>query len=328
MFALAGSLMARSLDRSTAGAVTGRVRRLLPALWVLGAVLLPAMLWTGWPHRPGWPSLLAWVVPLVQPPGNEWGASATEVLWYLVTYLWLVLLSPAALKLYRRWPLPTLLLPLVALAMLEILPPFLGDALDAVVTDVATFGACWIVGFAHRDGALRRITLPLLITLAGLSVAIGAGWALTHSGDGGSDLNDIPLAQGFYSLGFVLLLMRATPSMAWLSRARMLDRLVTLLNARAVTVYLWHNLAIVACFVVGDTFGAERLGDVGYLVVALALLLIVVLTVGWVEDIAARRPARLLPWAPPADRKSAHAPIAALPLQPPPVTDNPTASST
>ena len=34
------------------------------------------------------------------------------------------------------------------------------------------------------------------------------------------------------------------------SRSRVLDRLVTLLNARAVTVDLWHNIAIAVCFVV------------------------------------------------------------------------------
>ncbi|ALO97211.1 hypothetical protein KMT30_01160 [Streptomyces sp. IBSBF 2953] len=34
------------------------------------------------------------------------------VLWYLRTYLWLVLTSPLLLPLFRRWPTPTLLAPL------------------------------------------------------------------------------------------------------------------------------------------------------------------------------------------------------------------------
>lgn len=311
MFALGGSLMARSLDRSPSRAVTSRVRRLLPAMWVLGALAVPAMLLHGWPDHPRWSHLLLWVLPVVRPPSSQWAFPATEVLWYIVTYLWLVLLSPPARWLYRRRPLRTILLPLVALVVLEVAPPFARESVQSAMVDVATFGACWLVGFAHRDGTLRRIRLPLLIGVAGLLIGGGAGWALTHPSDGGLDLNNIPLAQGLYSLGFVLLVMRAAPSMAWLARVRVLDRLVSLLNARAVTVYLWHNVAIAFCFVVGDLIQVWRLGDaaasqVGYLAVAVVLLLVPLVLVGWVEDVAARRRPRLLPWAP--LRTARHAP--------------------
>jgi Acyltransferase family len=302
MFALAGSLMARSLDRAPTRAVTSRVRRLLPALWVLGALLVPAMLWHGWPDRPNWSHLLLWVVPVVEPPGSEWGIAVTQVLWYLVTYLWLVLLSPALRWLYRRRPVPTILLPLGALVLLETLPPVARDSVQSVLLDVATFGACWVVGFAHRDGALRRMPLPLLITLAGLCLTVGAGWALTHPSDDGPDLNSIPLAHGFYSVGFVLLVLRAAPTMQWLAVVRILDRLVALLNARAVTIYLWHNLAIAVCFVVGDRLQVWRLygfSQFGYLAVALLLLLVPLFLLGWVEDLAAQRRPRILPWGPP-----------------------------
>ena len=49
MFALAGSLTAASLDKRGAGQViTSRLRRLLPPLWLLAAVAVPAMLAAGW----------------------------------------------------------------------------------------------------------------------------------------------------------------------------------------------------------------------------------------------------------------------------------------
>ncbi|WP_213453461.1 acyltransferase family protein [Rhizomonospora bruguierae] len=307
MFALGGSLMAGSLDRSPEDAVTNRIRRLLPALWVLGLLLVPAMLWHGWRDHPTWQTLLLWVVPVVQPPGNEWAAPVTEVLWYVVAYLWLVVLSAPLRWLYRRAPLRTTLLPLGALALLGVLPPVAHESVQSTLVDLATFGACWIVGFAHRDGSLRRLSLPLLAVLAVACLGGGAGWAVTHPGDEGLDLNDIPLAQGLYSLGFVLLVMRAAPAMAWLARVRVLDRLVGLLNARAVTVYLWHNVAIAACFMVGDdAFQVWRLDNsaagAAYLAVALALLLVPVLALGWVEDVAARRRPRLWPWKPQAGR--------------------------
>ncbi|WUP52890.1 acyltransferase [Micromonospora globbae] len=295
MFALGGSLMARSLDRAPTRAVNGRLRRLLPALWVFGAVLVPLMVWHGWSDRPAWPGLLTWLLPIAQPAGNAWAQDVTGVLWYLVTYLWLVLLSPALLGLYRRWPLPTVLLPLAAVVVLQTTSPPLSGQVNSVVTDLATFGACWLVGFAHRDGALHRVPLAALLAAAALCLGVGVGWTLTHPA-GGFDLNDIPLAQAFYSLGFVLVLLRARPPLGWLARARPLDRLVTWLNGRALTIYLWHNAAIAVCFAVGDRVDAWWLGRAGYLGVALVLLFVVVLLVGWVEDVSARRRPRLLGW--------------------------------
>src|SRR3954470_7927361 len=48
MFALAGSLMARSLNRPALGVIRGRLRRLLPPLWAFGAVVLVMMFASGW----------------------------------------------------------------------------------------------------------------------------------------------------------------------------------------------------------------------------------------------------------------------------------------
>src|SRR3982751_1809986 len=126
MFALGGSLMVKSLDRSAPRAVRNRVRRLLPALWVMALILVPLMIQRGWPDRPSWPHLLLWLLALPEPPASEFGYPAAGVLWYLVTYLWLVLLSPLLLRLYRQWNLPTVLLPLFGLMLLSAYPDTFG----------------------------------------------------------------------------------------------------------------------------------------------------------------------------------------------------------
>jgi len=302
MFALGGSLMAASMKRSATAAVRGRVRRLLPALWVMGAIVVPAMFWHGWTPddaygRPLY-QLVFWAVPVAEPPGSEWADSTTVVLWYLVTYLWLVLISPLAWRAYRRFPLPTVLFPLVVLAVTQLGPVDVGGIVGGragdVVVNVATYGACWFVGFAHRTGQLRRLNTALLVGLGAVCVAAGAGWAVTHPAEG-LNLNDIPLAQALYSLGFVLLVLRISPTMNWLAQIRPLDGAVTLLNSRAVTVYLWHNVAIALAFPFGDLVGAWRIGDLGYFGLALALLTVAVMGFGWVEDLAARRRPALLP---------------------------------
>ncbi|GAA1755950.1 acyltransferase [Luedemannella helvata] len=308
MFAIGGSLMAASLRRGGAvRAVRSRVRRLLPSVWALGAVVVPLTLWLLWSDNPtALPpvELLLWLLPVGQPAGAAQLLPATIVLWYVVTYLWLVILSPLLYALFRRWPVPTVLAPLAVLALTQLVAPGAGVDLDTTsghaLVDAAVFGACWVLGFAHRDGALRRLPVPVWLSLSGVLLAGGTAWALTHPGEGGTvDLNEIPLAQGLYSTGFVLLLMRLTPSMAWLRRFRGLDWLVSAINARAVTIYLWHNIALSASEPVADKLDVWRFGDTTgyalYVGVGAALLVIAVLALGWIEDVAARRRPRLIP---------------------------------
>jgi peptidoglycan/LPS O-acetylase OafA/YrhL len=300
MFALGGSLMARSMDRSIEQAITGRLRRLLPALWVFGAVLIPAMLWAGWADRPQWTHFLTWVLPIVEPPSSAWAEPATGVLWYLVAYLWLVLLSPVLLRFYRHSPLVTIIAPLLLLAAWDSLPEVVGAHLASAVTDVLTFTSCWVIGFAHRAGDLRRIRFAVLVPVAVVAVGAGLAWTVTHAGPDGIDLATEPIAYALYSLGFTVLLMRVSPAMAWLNRWRVLNGLVNFCNARAVTIYLWHNVAITfSLLVVGYLEGdgidlwLENAAMIGVLLVLLAGL---VAAFGWVEDVAARRPVRMVPW--------------------------------
>src|SRR5689334_23326716 len=115
MFALAGSLMAASLDRYGPFAVERRLRRLLPALWMLSAVAVPAMLMTGlaWDWK-----VLYWAFPLQDPPANGWGSMALGATWYLRDFLWFVLVSPLLLPVFRRLPRTTVLIPYAGLAVI------------------------------------------------------------------------------------------------------------------------------------------------------------------------------------------------------------------
>ena len=300
------------MDRSAEDAVFGRLRRLLPPLWVLGAILVPVALLVGWPQRPGWVRLLLWIVPVVPPPGPDWAEPAVGLLWYLTTYLWLVVLSPVALWLYRRARLVTVALPLAALAVLQVLPWSFSHTVGSVVTDLLTFAACWILGFAHRNGDLQRIPALMIVVVSAVCTTVGITWAATHPGEDGIDLATAPLAYGIYSVGLVVFLLRFRPPMGWLEHRRFLSAVLNLLNARAVTIYLWHNIAIALSVPVGDYVQVWRVGDtlimVGYFGVTLVLLAVLIAALGWVEDIAARRQARLLPLSPAAGRPRRTAP--------------------
>ncbi|MFF7596419.1 acyltransferase family protein [Streptomyces mirabilis] len=305
MFALAGSLMAKSLERPALKVVKSRMRRLLPPFWFWGFFVVVAMLIHDW--MPGW-QIVFWIVPVGDPPGNQWGVHAWEILWYLRTYLWFVLMSPLLLKVFRKAPLPVLLLSLAPILVFQYAwqPPY--NRFGSGLTDFATFLFCWLVGFAHREGVLQRLK-PALVILASLALLAYGGWyAFAHQAEFGTyDLDEVPVAQTFWSAGFVTLLMYFKAyydvDFAWLARFKRLDRTVTIFNGRAVTIYLWHEIALVLAVPLIDQFwkvpAFEKwlplesqwfLFGIGWVLIWVAIPL-----VGWVEDVAAKKKPKLLP---------------------------------
>ncbi|MEU3146762.1 MULTISPECIES: acyltransferase [unclassified Streptomyces] len=326
MFALAGSLMARSLKRPAGSVIRSRVRRLLPPMWAFAVVVLAMMFANGWnPAKDdgswGLIGLFNYIVPIGAPPypwelgspsgllGDTWAVQAAGPLWYLRAYLWFVLASPLLLWAFRRAPWPTLLAPLALTAVvgtgLVTIPGETGNA----VTDFAVYGGCWVLGFAHHEGMLQRIPRYVSVSCASLVMAFGLWWASNHLGPDGWDLNDIPLAQAAWSFGFVVILLQYSPSWRELpGRLAQWDKLVTLSNNRAVTIYLWHNMLIMATVPIIDLLyrlpflqserGADAITST-YTLWMFALIWpligLTVLAVGWVEDLAAKRRPRLWP---------------------------------
>jgi peptidoglycan/LPS O-acetylase OafA/YrhL len=304
MFALGGSLMAASLSKHGARrAVTSRIRRLVPALWALGLIAVPLMLVHGWSttdaeHPLDWRTLGFWLFPIGDPPGSAWGEPLWEVLWYLRAYLWFVLASPVLYAVYRRAPWPTIGLPLIALAVLMVTGFSLPDAGDAIMWDFVTYCACWIAGFAHQDGRLARLPLTVHVALVGVLGGSGFYWLLTHPSAEGLDLNSVPVARTMWSLAFVLAVLRWNPTMAWIDRIRPLSAAVQLINARAVTIYLWHypliSVAVLLLAPLPLVYGTPGF-FAALLTTVLLLVAVVVAVLGWVEDVAARRPPALWP---------------------------------
>ena len=315
MFALAGSLMARSLDRhdrSAASVIRARMRRLLPPVWLFGACVVAAMLVKGWvPERgggraAGWARMVFWIVPLSAPPAadTDWAQQIVAPLWYIRAYLLFVVLSPVLLRVFRRLPWQSVagFLALAAVARTD--ATALPARVEEPLADLVTFGACWLLGFAHRDGLVRPLAAARVGAVAAVVMAAGGWFALTHQTEEGYDLGAIPLAQALWSFGFVLLLLRFGPhSDGWVTRFRPVHATVVLFNARAVTVYLWHEVALVLGVLLIDQMwrvpaleNSLPLGaDWFMFLVAWPLIGLAVLLIGWSEDWAAKRPRRLWP---------------------------------
>lgn len=89
--------------------------------------------------------------------------------------------------------------------------------------------------------------------------------------------------------------------MEWLGRSRLADRAVTVVNRRALTIYLWHMPFVVALTPLVDVVGWSHQDPVGLAIRVLlvfALVGLVTLAVGWVEDVAARRRPEVIPGGP------------------------------
>lgn len=309
MFALAGSLMAGSLDRSQTSStvIRRRLRRLLPPLWAFGAVLVPIMVVTGWTattdgtQAPG-VSLLSWAFPITEPPSSDFADDWTIPLWYLRTYLWLMLISPALLWLWRRWPrvmmtLPFLTLLLIAGGLVQAKGP-IGEGLVSTLTYVT----CWMIGFAHHDGKLQRLRMGSVLLIGALLAAAGVLVAVRYplADYEGIAVGEIPVATALFSLGFSMVLMRLPLRFSAVNRIPVLRGLLDAVNRRAMTIYIWGNIAIWLALGAMDRFGVyEALPGPWWPLTSLALTLlvlgVVVLAIGWVEDLAARRRPQLIP---------------------------------
>jgi hypothetical protein len=137
-------------------------------------------------------------------------------------------------------------------------------------------------------------------------MVLGLLWAAPQLADAGWDMNDVFGGNGLYAFGFCAMLLWISPS--WTSLPRLvsfLDRPLTLMNNRAVTIYLWHLLLLSQCYtlvnklweidLVGDTIPWLLDSEWTIFAGAWLLLALVFVTVGWVEDVAAKRAPRLWP---------------------------------
>ncbi|WP_328910456.1 acyltransferase [Streptomyces sp. NBC_00234] len=325
MFALAGSLMARSLARPAWSVVRDRLRRLLPPMWAFALVVVPVMFALSW--KPVREEGLWWFVrlgcyllPVGSPPFPEesgstggflevsWADQGVGPLWYIRAYLWFVIASPLLLRAFRKLPWVTLLAPIGLTAVLGTDLVTIPGATGEAILDFAVFGSCWILGFAHNDGLLKQVPRYLVVSSAAIVMGFGIWWASGHLTEEGWNLDEIPLAQATWSLGFCAILLVYAPSWKQLpGKLAGWDSVITLANNRAVTIYLWHNLLLMASAqLVDELWNVPWVGDhldsylessytVLTLIAVWPLLGLAILAVGWVEDVAARRRPRLWP---------------------------------
>jgi hypothetical protein len=304
LFAIGGALAASASDRAASGRtfLLGGMARVLLPFWLFAVAMVSVMLALGWESDPyqgadpvTWSTAWLWLVPLSEPPASVQGVPWVLATSFVSTCLWLVLLTPAALWLFRRWPLRLLAVPLVtALLLTSGLVTLTGRARDVVVA-LCVYGSCWLMGFARHDGFLKRLPAPAALVGGVALMGAGLGYALwRHEEYAAQTIYDIPLSGLLYSLGAVVVLLRSSSQGTVLGRG-WVGAVLSAVGNRTLTIVLWANAAAAVAIPVlsNSPLGAYFTEDASGLLLRYATTWVLILAVtvlgGWVEDVAAGR---------------------------------------
>ena len=187
--------------------------------------------------------------------------------WFLAAYVMVVALAPAALVVWGRlgwWAVAGLL----ALGgLVDLVSIRTGSDLAGFPNYVLVFGAAHMVGFAWLDGRLRGIRIRLVLAAIGaigtvLLVWLGPYPVSMVGLDNATLNNSFPtrVTLGFLGLLQGGLLLALEPVLQrWLERPRPW-RFTILVNARIMTLYLWHLTAMVLVIGVSLLLGGFGLG--------------------------------------------------------------------
>lgn len=303
---VSGSLLTRSLDRHPVRQVIGdRLRRLLIPYWVLAGaaltILALASLAGAHDAWPGW-GALTWVVPILDPRATRFESGwISAPLWYVRLMVWMLLLIVPLRAAVRRWPVYTLaalslgtVLAQVASARVE--PYGLAGQVCWYAGDLMMFGGFLAAGVLHGDGRLAGWSPRRWLALATGALAITILGALYWPPPGGN-VNHDHITLAVVGAGWLALALAANRPLTRLTKSSHATMAtVAFLTRRSLTVYLWHPAAILLAY-----RACAGLGLVGPIRILATLActglgtLAACLTLGWVEDRAARRAAQIWP---------------------------------
>jgi CubicO group peptidase (beta-lactamase class C family)/peptidoglycan/LPS O-acetylase OafA/YrhL len=285
MFFVSGALLSSSLERNGySSTLRSRLRRLLLPFWVYSACCVTVMLASGW--RPDLHQLLSWVLPFTDPVGSRETAGLWIPLWYLRAYLWFLLAAPFLRRAVLSLGHAVLVAPTAATLGLWFLERQ-GAHIPISVSDAAAYSFFVLAGMLYQRRGKPR---PLLVLAVGTvaSFAAIAWWA--NFGPSSKIVNASYPLQILTGCVFVAFLL-AAPAIGRLSGRP--QRLIRLLGSKALSIYLWQGFGLLAA----DRL-VTRQGIDGTAGAAASILVVAVVTAacvwafGWVEDVAAHRPAQ------------------------------------
>jgi len=255
--AAAGLSRAQSRGRTSPGWLVARMRRLLPPIVVFAAAWLLTY-------------LALRLAQVAAPTRHVISSLMLSPLWFALVLALLTVITPAVCAAERRLGPAVALVPLGVVASVDLARFAVWPTIPNWLTSLNNL-AGWLVPYvlgialAHGHSHRRRAGAALILTgiTAGSLLIVVAGYpasAVGVPGDGRSNLNPpslLAVALSLVQIGLALT--------AWKPLTRLLQRptcwaVVVVLNLSAMTVFLWHQSALLIVAGAGHVFLGDPVG--------------------------------------------------------------------
>lgn len=187
--------------------------------------------------------------------------------WFLAAYVVVVSLAPLTLKLWERFGWWSVGGGLAAGALVDYVSISTDQLLVGFLNYVLVWGTVHQLGYAWRDGALsgtgRRLVLAA-VGLAGLLALVTYGpYGVSMVGVSGHGINNAyptRITLGFLGLMQAGVVLALEPLLARLVARRRVWMATIFVNARIMTIYLWHLTALGIVVAISVALGGAGLG--------------------------------------------------------------------
>jgi len=241
--------------------------------------------------RPLVPLLIFWVLftlimrQLGVEHGLMRGASQTALIpvWFLAVYIMVTLVTPITHEFYRRFGIASFCIFALAAALVDLA----AYTLDLPELRWANYGFVWLavhqLGFLWQDGKLASPRRMLLVAFGALGLLVILITVMNYpfsmlTVPGAVFSNSRPPSLALLTLGVLhtgLLLCVENPARRW-QKGKVPWTMTVLVNARIMTIYLWHLTVMVLLFAIAMNFdhsGLSKLpGDDGWWLIRLVWL--------------------------------------------------------
>jgi peptidoglycan-N-acetylglucosamine deacetylase len=303
VFFVSGVVTAASLqERGGIAVVRARLRRLLPPFYAYAVVALGVMAVTDARSASPDASLdrgdfLSFLFPVVRPTGSVTRVVLWGHLWFLTAFLWVLVFAPLTFWLHRRIRAWSLVLPAVGFAVTVWAAKLGGYQVREEFYNVFMFGWFFQLGYLYENGWLQK-RRPMHLAVVGVAL-FGLGWLVAERIEPVwktpvNELYTSPTAHFLVGAAWMIgVLAVRKPIAAWLATRRL--RAIDLITQRTYTLFIWGPAANAVAMAASRKVGGANGNLPLYLAVTALMLVALVLAFGWIEDLASRRPARLLP---------------------------------
>jgi CubicO group peptidase (beta-lactamase class C family) len=217
--------------------------RLLTALWGFAAVAILTMgvvdvRSSDRVASVPWPTLWRWVLPLNDPIGSVWGSPLWIPLWFIRCYLWLLLLAPLTLAMFRRAPRSTM----IGTASAGLLVAVLARS-HWNTSEFGLYLAWWVVGYGMASGVLLRAPRGVAFTVAAASLIGVVFWVVVSPPPSGI-ANAIPPLHSLVALGWLALLVALMPLWNRAMSSPTVSGPIASWNRSTLYIFIWHGAGL------------------------------------------------------------------------------------